>query len=585
VLATWRRRLLLARLVAIGVGQALAATVTVLAIERTFQGLVLGEGGKASFSAATVAGYGAVLLAAAGLAAWLRLAERTDAERLGQDYVHDLRMAMYDRLGPIGGRALTRRSQGGVNLRFTGDLTALRQWVSLGLARLVVATTFCVGALAALALMNVRLACAVGAVLLISAGGTQAIGRPLQKAARRARRRRTRLAANVNEQVAAVDVVQALGGGSRERRRLERQSRRLRGAMVRRARLIGALRAVSEGTALAAGGVALVAGSAEVAAGRASPGTVVAAMSVVGLLVPALRDLGRVPEYWHGSRVSLEKLRDFLATPAEVRERADAVALGPGPGRLELCGVGVDGALDGLTATAEPGQVIAIVGPNGSGKSTLLSVAGRLLDPHSGSVLLDGEDVAHSTVDSVRDAVSMAGPDLPLLRGTVGRNLRYRRPDASPEELQRVREIVSLDELVAELPKGEKARVSDGGRGLSAGQRARIALGRALLGDCRVLLLDEVEANLDARAAGAVERAVEDRRGRTTLLVVTHRPAMVRRADVVWHLEDGRLVETGSPEELMTGGGPTARLLGPRQAPVRLAPRAQPAAGSQASRR
>lgn len=203
--------------------------------------------------------------------------------------------------------------------------------------------------------------------------------------------------------------------------------------------------------------------------------------------------------------------------------------------------------LEDVSAVAEPGSLVAVVGPNGAGKSTLIALAVRLLDPDGGVVRLDGQDLALHSQSSIRKAISMTGPDLPLLRGTVDENLRYRCPDAPPEELIRVIQMCSLNELLAELPDGGETRVVEGGRNLSAGQRQRIALARALVGEPPVLLLDEADANLDAKARELVDRIIQTQRGRSTVLIVSHRAEVLEWADAVWQLEGGRLrVSEGS---------------------------------------
>ena len=577
LLAARARRALLGKLIANGLGQAAAVVVTALAIERAFDDLMGPNGAQPP----ALAAYGGVLLAATALAGWLRARERVDAERLGQRYVHELRTALYDRLSGLSPRALGRRSRGGVALRFVGDLTAVRMWVSLGLSRLLVSTTFVVAALGALAFVSPALALAVGAVIAAGTAGTAALSRPLESSARAARRRRTRLAANLTEQVAAQPVVQVFGQQERERRRVRRQSRRLGRAMVDRAVAIGRLRGLTEATAGAATVAALLVGAVEVGSGRASVGTVVAALALVGLLVSPLRDLGRVPEYWHNSRVSLEKVSDFLATPGAVEDAPGAPALGPGPGRLELDRVELEGSLRGVSAVARPGEVVAIVGPNGAGKSSLIAVVARLTDPGAGAVRLDGDDLRERSLRSVRAAIGVAGPDLPLLRGSVERNLRYRRPDASRDDLTRVIDLCDLGELIARLPDGLSTRVGEAGQRLSAGEGQRIALARALLGDPRLLLLDEADANLDATARATLDRVVAAVRRRATVLVVTHRRETIERADAVWHLDGGRLVEEGAPGAMLAGGGPTARLFAgePRGRVIALAAAAQDRGG------
>lgn len=535
-----------------GVAQAGVAIAAALLVQTVFDRLV--AGGPAG-SAGALAPLGAALAVTAVLVGLLRARERGDAERLGQSYVHALRKAMYKRLSDLAPRALQGRSQGAVMLRFVGDLTAISRWVSLGLSRAIVGGTFVVGALAALAAISAALAAAVALVLLLGTAAALVSARSLQARSREARRRRARLAANVNEKVGSIGVVQVFGQTGRERARLRAQSRKLRFAMIDRARSVGHQRGLAEGTAMMASVAVLMVGAAEVGAGRASPGTVVAAMTIVGLLAGPLKDLGRVNEYWHNSRISMEKCRSFLETPNLLRATPEAPALEPGPGCLEFHDVHLEGSLRGVSAVAQPGSLVAIVGPNGAGKSTLLSLAARLMDPDQGSVRLDGQDLSEREEASVRRSISMVGPDLPLLRGTVEDNLRYRCPDASQREIDRVAALCSLDGLLAELPDGLATRVVEGGANLSAGQRQRLSLARALLGDPAVLLLDEADSNLDEEARALVDRIVKTQRGRRTVLVVSHQAGVLEWADEIWHLEDGRLLDAPAPAPVGEGVG------------------------------
>ncbi len=544
LLAGKRPRRLLG-LVLNGVAQAAAAIGAALLVETIFNRVV--EGGRAG-SLGELAPLGAALAGAAVVVGLLRSRERADAERLGQSYVHALRNAMYRRLSSLAPRALQHRSQGAVMLRFVGDLTAIARWVSLGLSRAIVGGTFVVGALGALTFISPALAAGVAVVVVLGAVGALFSARSLQTRSREARRRRARLAANVNEKVGSVGVVQVFGQTARERRRLKSQSRKLRYAMVDRARSVGHQRGLAEGTAMMASAAVLMVGAGEVGAGRATPGTVVAAMTIVGLLAGPLRDLGRVNEYWHNSRISMEKCRSFLATPNMLRPTAGAPLLELGAGRLELDDVHLDGSLAGVSAVAQPGSLVAVVGPNGAGKSTLLALAARLMDPDRGVVRLDGQDLSEREESSVRRAMSMVGPDLPLLRGTVDENLRYRWPEAPQEEIDRVGGLCSIDDLLAELPEGLETRVVEGGANLSAGQRQRLSIARALVGDPAVLLLDEADANLDQEARALIDRIIQTHRGRRTVLVVSHQAAVLEWADAIWRLEDGRLADASDAD-------------------------------------
>lgn len=555
---TGSRLWILLRLVAYGFVQAVTTIANSLLIEFAFERVISSsnQNPPIRFLALICCG----LVAVALTNGFLRIVERTDAERLGQSYVHSVRQTLFHKLLTLSPRTLQKRSQGGVVLRFVGDLRAMTQWISLGLSRLTVSATTTVGVLLALTWMSPLLALTVGMVLGIAALLSFRLGQPMQVAARESRYRLSRLAANVTEKVGAMTVIQAFGQAEREQGYLGRQSERLEISMIHRAHIAGQLRAVVEATTILAFGAVLLVGAVEVRAGRTTPGAVVATMTVVGLLLPPLRDLSRVQEYWHNSRVSKVKILEFLRTPSQIVEVPHAPDLKVSAGRIELKGVSVANSLHQIRAIAEPGQVVAVVGPNGAGKSTLLSVVARLMDPEEGMVLIDGQNLAQCNLASVRRAIGMSTPDLPLLRGTVRKNLRYRKAEDSGRGRRKVWKLCEIDQLLAELPEGEATRVAERGLGLSAGQRQRIQLARALRGNPPILLLDEVDANLDPLATQVVERVLTQYKG--TILVVTHRAERLAWVDVVWYLENGRLLEVGSPNQVLHQNGPTARLFG-----------------------
>lgn len=542
-LLTRRRRPWFGALVGIGVVMAAAAAVTAWVVEGVLERLA--TTGKVDPS--LVGGAGAALVAAAAFAAWARRAERVWAERVGQSYVHDVRRALGRRLLEASPRAIERRSSGAVMLRFVGDLSAIRRWVSSGLAGLIVGGTAATGALVALMFINLTIGIGVLTVVLVGAATAFSQGSALRDAARESRRRRARLAGNIGEKIAALAVVQTFGASDREERLLARQSGKLRDAMVGRAGVAGRVDAVAEAT----GGVALAAvvtlGMSEVSAGRASPGTIAAALTLIGLIMPALRQLGRVEQYRHDAMVAREKISAFMRVP--VVEQGGLPPLRIERGLVELRDVTLRSALDHVWAVAEPASRVAVVGPNGSGKSTLLAVIARLVEPEHGEVLIDGQWLAEHSADSVRRAVGFVSTDLPLLRGTLDDNLRYRWPDAPDEAVAVVRQRCEIDELVARLPGRSATRVARLGAGLSAGERLRVALARALLGNPPILLLDEPDANLDTRSLAIVERVIADHPG--TVMFVTHRPELTRMADVIWHLDRGRLLVEESEKPLI----------------------------------
>ena len=530
------------RLLANGLAQAFVTIATILLIRLAFDHLITtSQAGELNL----ILWIGSGLIVTAVCMGWLCMMERVDAERMGQSYIHQVRMTLFKHLSTLAPRALQRRSRGAIVLRFIGDLGALRRWVSLGLVRVSVAGVTTFSALLALSVINWRLSIVVTAVLGFGALYALRLGRYMRETVKESRRRRSYLAANVNEKVATMAVVQVFGQSDREQRRIKRQSGRLRDALVARAGKIGLMRGITQSVTALASGAALLLGASEVASGRATPGTVVAAMSIVGFLVPPLRDLGRVYEYWQEAGVSSKKLTDFLETPSLVQEAPDAPDLKPGPGRLQFDDVSLSTTIRDVSVVAEPGKLIALTGPNGAGKSTLISLAARLIDPDEGRVLLDGQDLAEHSLSSVRRAISMVSPDLPLLRGTIRKNLLYRWPKAPAEEINRINTLCGIDEVLTKLPEGDQTRVTEGGGNLSLGQRQRIALARALLGNPSVLLLDEADVHLDLEAGTALGRILDEYTG--TILWVTHNRDHLTDADFIWHIEAGRLVDVSAP--------------------------------------
>lgn len=551
------RRILFIRLVSNGLLQAALAIGTAWLVKEIFDGFLTVQQPVLDTRAVwLVAG----LIMAAACIGWLRMAERIDAEKMGQHYAAEVRILLYDCLSFLTPRTLQKRSRGGVSLRFVGDMTSLRRWISMGLARVTVAGVSTVSALLLLGMINWQLTVTVTVSLAMGAWLTYLFGKRMRAAAKESRRRLSNLAANVNEKVTSIAVVQVFGQVDREREHIIRQGKYLQDSMVARARIAGQILGITEFSAAMTSATTLLAGIFAVTTGTASVGAVIAAITIVGILLPPLRDLGRIQEYWHGAGIARERIKEFLDSPSLVAQTTNAPDLTVRSGGLKFDSVSVTGGLNKLSGTIAPGKVVAVVGPNGAGKSTLLLLAARLIDPHEGKVFLDGQNLAEHSLNSVRQAVGMAGPDLPLLRGTIERNLRYRWRNAPDKEVARVRALCGIDEMLMPFPEGDKTRVAEGGLNLSVGQRQRIALARALLGNPPLLLLDEADANLDSQASKVIDRILASYQG--TVLMVTHHVDHIMAADEIWYLEAGRLLEAGPPAVLLSGDGPVARFFG-----------------------
>lgn len=389
--------------------------------------------------------------------------------------------------------------------------------------------------------LNASIAVSVVAVLATGSAISLGNGRGIRRATRTMRRRRSLLTSNIDEHVNALPVLQVFGRAPGELSRFSRQNDSLNRSLLRIAELRGRLRGVSSTTSLFVTAVVLAVGIVEIRQGRATVGLVVATLLIADQLSQRVVTLGLMHDYWHRSRVSYDKVTDFLRSSTTDLNSPELAPLRVRKGAIELRHVSVPGALTDVTATVLPGQVIAVTGPPGAGKSTLLHLLARMVEPSAGEVVVDGQVLAATTPQSTYRQIGMVSPDLPLVRGTVRRNLTYRDPRAPQEEIRRVVLTTGLDRVLDELPSGMTTWVTEGGRNLSVGQRQWIALARALLGNPPILLLDEPTANLDATSAAAIRDVVKRHDG--VVLLVTHEASELSLADQVWVLNGGRLVE------------------------------------------
>ncbi len=479
--------------------------------------------------------------------AWLRAAEFSVSEKVGYNVVRDLRMSMYFHLQGMTPRQVQHRARGGLLLRFIGDLSMLRMWISRGLLGGLVALIVLVGTIVALAILDPWIALSITTVLFYGAAASLTNGKKMRSATRTMRRRRSLVTGNIDEQINAMPVVQVFGRASGEYSRLSRQNDDLNVALCRIAELRGRLRGISAGSGLLAVVVVLGVGMLQVSRGYGSVGLALAAVLVTRQLNGPVRTLGLAHDYWHRAQVSEQKIREFLRSSSSGLSPEGLDRLVVRRGLIEFKGVDVSGSLHGITLTANPGELVVITGGAGAGKSSLLALVARLLEPDSGEVLIDEQVLAMTTPSSTFTYVGVVSPDLPLMRGSVRRNLTYSAPDASTEEIERVVMASGLDAVIADLPNGLDTWISEGGKNLSVAQRQRIAFARALLGNPPILLLDDPTTGLDPEGKAEFRGMMAHHQG--TVLHVTNDPDEIALADQVWVLERGEVADVLSGDE------------------------------------
>lgn len=531
-----KRRQLLWGLIANGIAQALCGVALAILLRE-----MLSVRGTESVPWLVVGEMGAL----GAFTLLLRIRQASDAERLGQNYVTRVRLRIFDRLAARPSRGAHSGERWGVTMtRMISDLNSLRNWVSTGIARAIVAGITAGGLLVGLAFINPWSALSIVSMVLLCMLAALVMTPRLRALIRESRRRRGRLANNLGEKILAFSTVSQLGRANQERAKVRNHSNRLTNVLVRRVAMAAALRSLPNlMMPLAVAGIAVAASLNPEVANES-----VVAVLLLGMIASSLRDLARA---WN-HRLAFEEGRrriDTILDGMRVKEVRDANEIhGEGPISLDFVGVEVKDVFLNLNQQIKPGEQILLIGASGSGKSTLLSLAARMFDPVSGEILLDGQPLSRIRFDALRACVQRVSPDMPLLRGTVGENISYGIVDADPEWGEFVLEICGLDEETSLLPEGLETRVEERGRNLPEGIRARIALARAMSPAPRLLLIDDVTFSTDPLAAKALARL--RRAVRVTTLVVGIESDDATDYDWVWNLDRRDLkadAECGSP--------------------------------------
>lgn len=545
MIAIWkaRRRKIFAALLTAAMGQALAAAAAAWCVRHLFNQLI--GSSEAGGHASHLLGIGFFLAALFGFL--LEVVQRRLGEEMALDYTAEVRLALFDHHLKLPPERFGHRSQGALLLPFVGDLTALKQWVGNGLARIFAAAVTLTVLLGILAGHSLLLGAAIGAALAVGGLVMLSLGRPLNSAVRDLRRRRGALAGFVSGRLSGVAAIQMMARARSERRKVVARTESLNRASRRRAWITGTMRGAAQFTGSLLIIATLLAGTHEIAAGRLTPGALVATLSLVGLMAAAMHDLGRGLESWYPARISRERIAAVLRQPARrrMKHRAGQEAALPG---LTFESLAI-GPLSGLSTTVRPGEVVLIEGPAGSGKSSLLGCIAQLTQQTTGAIMQDGRDLRSLTPAELRRTIGFASPALPLLRGSFGMNLRYRKPDVAAEDVTSLLASSGLDRLVAHLPGGLRARLTDNGVNLSFGERQALLLARAILGLPPILLIDSIDSHLDPPVVRWLADTLRSYPG--TVLMAVSRPELARCATRVWRLDQGIFSEqAASPASL-----------------------------------
>ncbi len=485
--------------------------------------------------------------------------------RVGQRMVYDL---ANDVFAHVQRRSLlfhARNEVGDSISRITGDSWCVHGvlddlLVTPGHALIVI-----VGTVLVMASMDVELTVLSLVVAPFMAGSSFLFAGSIGAAARLRREVESHIQSHIQQTLSGIAVVQGFTQEERHRGRFkEFASAAIR--LQQRSTLMHGLYDLGTGFAATLGTALILWVSAQhVLAGRLTLGSVLVFLAYLPELQDRLKSLTGIGTALQETRVSMDRVMDVLEAEREVTDRPGAPALPRlrGAVTLERVSFGYEPArpvLREVSLEVRPGETLAIVGPTGAGKSTLVSLVPRFIDPWRGRVLVDGRDVREVQVKSLREQVALVLQESFLFPLSLAENIAYGRPGATRGQIEAAARVANAHDFITQLPEGYDTVVGERGATLSGGERQRIAIARALLKDAPILILDEPTSALDAETEGQLMEALTRlMAGRTTLLVA-HRLSTIRRAGRIVVLQAGRVIEVGSPAELLARDGLYAQL-------------------------
>ncbi|MFD1930544.1 MULTISPECIES: ABC transporter ATP-binding protein [Nonomuraea] len=533
-----------------------------------------------------VVGLAVAIAALAALDAGLTLAQRWFSARIGEGLIYNLRTEVFDHVQRMPVAFFMRAQTGALVSRLNTDVIGAQRALTSTLSSVVANVISLVLVLGAMLVLSWQVTLVALVLLPIFIFPAKWVGRRMSALTREQMQLDAEMSSVMTERfnVAGAMVAKLYGRPEEEADTFGRRAARVRdvgvtvgmyGTVFRVA--LGLVAALATALVYGIGGVLAVGDFFEL-------GTLVALAALLMRLYGPLTSLSNVHVDVMTALVSFDRVFEVLDLKPMVAEKQDARPVPAGPVTIEFDDVHFrypaaeevslaslesvarqdtgpsNPVLKGVSFTAGPGRLVALVGPSGAGKTTITSLVSRLYDVGEGAVRLNGLDVRDATLASIRDTVGVVMQDAHLFHDTIGANLRYARPEADEEEIWEALRAAQIADLIEGLPDRLDTVVGDRGYRLSGGEKQRLALARLLLKAPSVVVLDEATAHLDSESEAAVQQALKTALAGRTSLVIAHRLSTIREADEILVVQDGRIAERGRHEELLARGGLYAEL-------------------------
>jgi ABC-type multidrug transport system fused ATPase/permease subunit len=492
---------------------------------------------------------------------------------VGTRALQDLRERVFVHLQGMSIGFFTRRSPGVLISRMTNDIEALNQLVTSGVVTMFSSTLTLVGVVVILLLLDVQLALVTFLTFPLIAIASVAFRILSHGAYRLTRERIAAITAYLQESLSGVRVVRSFGQEPRHMSAMTELNEANREANMRTVYLNASYFPAVELLAAVGTAAILLYGGTQAIDDKIQIGVIVAFVGYLATFFEPIQQLSQLYTTYQQGMAALDKIFDLLDTSPDMVDAPGAIDPGEIRGEIAMEGVsfsysGEDEPPDDSWALRDvdlhvpPGQTLALVGATGAGKSTFAKLVARFYDPQQGTVAVDGHDLRTVRQRALRGQLGIVPQEGFLFSGSVRENIAFGRPEASLEEIEAAAATVGATEFIAALPEGIETEVGERGVQLSAGQRQLVAFARALLAEPRILILDEATSNVDVRTEKTIERGLERLLAGRTAIVIAHRLSTIRRAGKIVVMEDGRIAEQGTHDELIDAGGPYSRLYG-----------------------
>jgi len=479
---------------------------------------------------------------------------------MGQWVSHDQRLTVYSHVQRLSLAYHDNKRTGDLISRVTSDIDAVRSFLTSGLLDGLIDVLTLVGMIGVMLYINWRFTLVALSVAPVLFAVVYSYTRRIKKASREVRKKEGEMVSVMQEVLGAIRVVKAFAREDYEQKRLREESLESVEAALRARTLKAKLTPLVE--VIVAFGTAAVLwfGARMVLTGQLSEGSMVAFILYLSKMYKPMQDLSKMTDSYSKAAVGLERIQEVLETNRAVADMPGARQAPRLEGRIELDDVSFhydeeSPILRNVNLRIERGQIAALVGRTGAGKSTLISLIPRFYDPVSGTVKIDGQDVRRYTQKSLRQQISLVLQETVLFHVPIWANIAYGKPNATKTEILRAAEFANAHEFIANMPDGYDTVVGERGVTLSGGQRQRIAIARAVIRDSPILILDEPTTGLDAESEKlvfeALDRLIEGR----TAVVIAHRFDTIRRANVIFVLENGQIAARGTHDELIQHEG------------------------------